>query len=112
MAGKLVHFEIPAHDSGRARSFYGELFGWQFQEAMPELDYQLTEGGAVYHSDEVGHLKVYFDTDDIDGSVARTRELGGEAEDKQPIPGVGWHASCRDTEGNAFSLFQSEEGAA
>ena len=30
MAGKPVHFEIPAKDTSRAREFYGNLFGWQF----------------------------------------------------------------------------------
>ena len=37
------------------------------------------------------------------------RELGGDAEDKQPIPGIGWFARCKDSEGNSFSLFQSDE---
>ena len=26
-----------------------------------------------------------------------------------PIPHVGWFARCTDTEGNEFSLFQSDE---
>ncbi len=40
------------------------------------------------------------------------RELGGEAEDKLPVQGYGWFAGCKDTEGNAFSLWQSDESAA
>ena len=52
---------------------------------------------------------VYFDTEDIEADVARVRELGGDAEDKQPIPHVGWFARCKDSEGNEFSLFQSDE---
>ena len=39
------------------------------------------------------------------------REGGGTAEDKIPIPHVGWFTSCQDTEGNSFSLFQSDESA-
>ncbi len=31
MAGKPVHFEIPAQDTGKATDFWGSLFGWQFQ---------------------------------------------------------------------------------
>jgi hypothetical protein len=46
---------------------------------------------------------------DIDASIARARELGGSAEDKQPIQGGGWFARCGDTEGNNFWLFQSDE---
>jgi predicted enzyme related to lactoylglutathione lyase len=40
------------------------------------------------------------------------RKLGGEAENKEPIPHVGWFARCKDTEGNPFSLFQSDESVA
>jgi predicted enzyme related to lactoylglutathione lyase len=30
MAGKPVHFEVPAKDTSRAREFYSNLFGWKF----------------------------------------------------------------------------------
>jgi predicted enzyme related to lactoylglutathione lyase len=39
--------------------------------------------------------------------VARVRELGGESGDPQEIPNVGRYATCTDTEGNAFGLFQT-----
>ena len=52
---------------------------------------------------------VYLDTDDIDATVARVCEMGGEVDDKVRIPEIGWFARCRDTEGNAFSLFQTDE---
>ena len=32
MAGKLVHWEFPADDAGRATSFWNSLFGWDFEE--------------------------------------------------------------------------------
>ena len=28
---KVVHFEIPADDLDRAKSFYGSVFGWELQ---------------------------------------------------------------------------------
>ena len=119
MAGTLVHFEIKAKDADRATAFYGGLFGWQFGDSgMPGMDYRMTrtgdeQGGAVYPSDESdGHLVVYFDTEDIDASIAQVRQLGGRADEKTPIPGTGWFAGCTDTEGNAFSLFQSDESVA
>jgi uncharacterized protein len=114
--GKLVHFELPAQDAARARNFWSGLFGWQFHDSgIPDLDYQMVQtgpeqGGAVYAGDgSVRGPVVYFDTDDIDASVASVRDLGGDADDKQPIPHVGWFARCKDTEGNEFSLFQSDE---
>jgi predicted enzyme related to lactoylglutathione lyase len=119
MAGKLVHFEIPAQDTGRARNFWSGVFGWKFGDsAMPEMEYYMVQtssdqGGAVYpqQEGERGPI-VYFDTDDIDKTIAKARELGGKADDKQPIPHVGWFARCVDTEGNEFSLFQSDESVA
>ena len=34
--GKVVHFEIPADDLDGAKSFYGNVFGWQlFTMEMP-----------------------------------------------------------------------------
>ena len=68
-------------------------------------------GGAVYPAAELAGTGpiVYFATDDIDAAVAKVRDNGGEADDKQPIPSVGWFARCKDTEGNAFSLFQADE---
>ena len=117
MSGKLVHFELPAQDSERARAFWSGLFGWSFTDpGMPGIEYWMVrtaddQGGAIYPADKPGVI-VYFDTDDIDASLATVREQGGRAEDKQPIPGVGWFARCTDTEGNDFSLFQSDESVA
>jgi uncharacterized protein len=120
MPGRLVHFELPADDAARAQEFWGSLFGWTFTSFGDDapIAYYMTQAGgdpagAVYPTQqgERGPI-VYFDTDDIDASVARVNELGGRAEAKQPIPGVGWFARAWDTEGNAFSLFQSDESVA
>jgi predicted enzyme related to lactoylglutathione lyase len=112
MPGRLVHFELPARDPERAKSFYSALFGWQFEPSSGQDDYYLVEGepaGALYpvENGENGPV-VYFDVDDIDEGIAQVAELGGRADDKTPIPGVGWFARCWDTEGNAFSLFKGD----
>ena len=83
----------------------------------PEMDYRMfqtgpDQGGAISAADEPGHLRVYFDTDDIDATRAKIQELGGEAGEKTPVQGYGWFAACRDTEGNAFSLWQGDGSAA
>jgi uncharacterized protein len=115
MAGRLVYFEVPADDTQRAKDFYAELFGWQFRPMQEGFEYHMLEegiepGGAIYPSQtgEKGAI-IYFESDDVDASVEQVNELGGSAEDKQPIPGVGWFARCEDTEGNPFSIFQADE---
>ena len=118
MAGKLVHFELPAQDVGRAKRFWSGVFGWEFGDsAMPEFEYYMVQtgddqGGAIMPSETAAASPiVYFDTDDIDASIATVREHGGNAEDKAPVPTHGWFAACSDSEGNAFHLWQSDPAA-
>ena len=54
---------------------------------------------------------IYFDTDDIDASIAKVKELGGSTEEKMPVPGMGWFVACKDNQGTTFSLWQSDESA-
>ncbi len=114
MANSIVHFELPAKDTKRARGFYESVFGWSFRDAMPEFEYLMTDGveppGAVYaqQSSEQGPI-VYFFAEDIDAACAKVRDAGGEADEKQPIPEIGWFARCKDTEGNSFSLFEPDD---
>jgi uncharacterized protein len=110
-SGKIVWFELPAEDTGRAREFYGRLFGWQFQRFEGPVEYHITyeAGGAIMPSQGQKGPVVYFGVADVDAATARVRELGGEAEEGQEIPGVGLYAHCSDTEGNRFGLFQAAE---
>jgi uncharacterized protein len=118
MAGKLVHFEVPAQDASRALGFYQDLFGWKFQEYpgapggyhMTQFDDQT--GGAIQGGGRgSGAILVYFDVDDIRAEAKRVGELGGQAEKPSPVPQMGWFARCKDTEGNDFGLWQSDESA-
>ncbi len=110
----IVHFELPADDTARAKEFWSSFMGWKFKDLEGPFEYHMTDGiepvGAIYQAqaDERGPV-VYFAVEDIDASLDRVRELGGSADDKQPIPTIGWFARCQDTEGNRFSLFQGDE---
>jgi len=60
MAGQIVHFEIPADDTGAAQAFWGSLFGWQFASSPtsgPTYQVITTPAknsiqGGVYRADE------------------------------------------------------------
>ena len=117
MAGKLVHVEINAADADRAQGFYSGVFGWEVGPPMaPEMDYRMfrtgdDQGGAIVGTDEKGPLRVYFDTEDIDATHregARARRRG-----RGQVAGAGLRLVRRlqDTEGNAFSLWQSDQSA-
>ncbi len=119
MAGEIVHFEVPAQDAARATGFYAQLFGWSFQTMPGPVEYHLTQisdvlGAGIHPADQGGGIPglfVYFGTDDIERSIEQARALGGTAEDRQPVPGMGWFSRCADTEGNAFGLFQAAPSA-
>jgi uncharacterized protein len=118
MAGEVVHIEFPSENADRAQRFWSGLFGWQFQDSgSPEMDYRMAQTGeasgvAVFPTEErSGHPNFYFATDDIDAATAKVRDLGGEAEAKGPVPGHGWYAACKDSEGNAFHLWQGDPSA-
>jgi predicted enzyme related to lactoylglutathione lyase len=118
MSGHITHYEIVAADVDRAKRFWEGVFGWSFGDSvMPDGDYRMARiddksGAALSSYGEPGHPNVYLDVDDIEASLAKVRELGGNGADKQPVPGMGWFAACTDSEGNAFSLWQTDAGAA
>jgi predicted enzyme related to lactoylglutathione lyase len=112
---KPVHVEIGASDTQRALKFYGDLFGWEFQnfEGSPTEYHttQTSEDSGVAVQEGGPSVRIYFDVDDARAGAARVSELGGSAEEPLPVPGMGWFAVCTDTEGNAFGLWQNDPNA-
>jgi uncharacterized protein len=117
MPGQIVHLEVPADDTGKAKEFWGGLFGWEFQAYPGPSEYHMTrigeEQGAAITNMESGRkgTRPYFSVDDINAGAARVKELGGEAGDPMPVPSMGWFAVCQDPHGNDFGLWQNDESA-
>jgi uncharacterized protein len=117
MPGEVVHVEIPADDTQKAREFWGGLFGWQWQQTEGPFEYYMTQisnqtGGAITNMEHGKRgPRVYFAVDDIKAGAARVKELGGEANEPGPVPGMGWFATCKDGEGNEFGLWQHDPSA-
>jgi len=125
---RVVHFEIHAADPDRAVNFYQTLFGWTFQKWEGPMDYWLIvtgpddqrgiNGGLVRRQGEIdGQAVIAYvctvDVEDVDASVKTAIDNGGQvALPKMPIPGVGWLAYCKDTEGNIFGVMQNDPNAA
>jgi uncharacterized protein len=117
MPGQIVHFEIPADDTGKSREFWGSLFGWQFQAYPGPSEYHMTQmsegAGAAITNMEPGKrgTRAYFSVDDIKTGAARVNELGGKASDPMPVPEMGWFVTCTDPHGNEFGLWQNDTSA-
>ena len=122
-----IHFEIHAADPERAIAFYQKLFGWQFtawEGPMPYWVIKTGDGpgidggilprkGTISADAPVIAYVCTIDVAQLDDSVAKALELGGEmALPKQAIPGIGWLAYLKDPEGNIFGMMQNDPAAA
>lgn len=124
---RVVHFEIHAAEPERAIRFYHELFGWQFNKWAGPEDYWLVitgpkeepgiDGGLVRRRGAIdGQAVIAYvctaDVRSVDATVNTALKLGGSVElEKTAIPGVGWLAYLKDTEGNIFGIMQADRNA-
>lgn len=113
--GQMGHVEIPADDPDRAKRFYGELFGWQFQETPGFEGYHMFRagpgevGGAIGKRGEMARRTMvqYVTVGSIDDAVAKAGELGGEVvTPRTEVPGMGWYGVVRDSEGGEIGLWE------
>jgi hypothetical protein len=123
-----THFEIHAEQPERAITFYQELFGWQFTswpgpmpywliktgEGAPGIDGGLVpRRGTVTPNAPVIAYVCTMNVTGLDGLVSKAVGMGGVlALPKMPIPGMGWLAYVKDTEGNIFGMMEADPKAA
>lgn len=117
-----IHFEIPAENVPRAIAFYETVLGWKFTK-WDGGDYWLIatgadaepgiNGGMMPRRDPAQPCVNTMGVADLDATVALAEKNGGQCVvPKMPVPGVGWLAYCKDTEGHIFGLMQSDPSAA
>lgn len=123
--GGVVHFEIPADDQERARNFYRDALGWRI-DPLPELNYNIVvttpsdeqtglpnqpgaiNGGMMAREGELTTPVITVDVEDIDVALGKIEELGGSVlKPKDAIPGMGFYAYFKDTEGNIMGLWEN-----
>lgn len=113
---KVVHFEIPIDDAERAGTFYSEVFGWEVEGWQGEPYWLVTAGpedergvdGALIGRGDVHATPVLvIGVASVEETIGAARSAGAEVLiDKQEIPGVGYSAYLRDTEGNVIGVFE------
>ena len=118
---RVIHFEIPVDDPDRALAFYRDVFGWEIAGWGGPADYWLATTGAEDEPGINGALTprsatsawLHVGVDSVDEAIDRIEAAGGAAiTQKMPIPGVGYMAYCRDTEGNALGVYEDDPSAA
>ena len=120
---RVVHFEIPADDPERAIKFYESVFGWRIEKWEGPIEYWLVmtgpedepgiDGGLTRREDPATTIENFIDIKDLDASLKAVRSQGGEiTRPRMAVPGVGWLAYIKDTEGNVFGLMERDQNAA
>ena len=124
MPNRVVHFEIPADDPDRARTFYSEAFGWNIA-SFPGFDYMMVgtvdtdengvpqqpggiNGGMLRRQDPINSPVVTIEVPDMDKAIETVESLGGKVtRGKEPVGEMGFAAYFLDTEGNTMGLWQN-----
>ncbi|MEU8648570.1 VOC family protein [Streptomyces sp. NPDC048737] len=107
-----VDAQLPDVDAGKR--FYGELFGWVFEEAYGSSVWARLDGepvAALAHKTD-GRMPtvwtVSFATPDAEATVRRIRTAGGQVVTAPtPVDGAGVAALAADPEGAVFGLWQA-----
>ena len=137
---RVVHFEIHAEDPERAAEFYKGVFGWEIKKwESPDFDMSywmimtekesdknkekdkwpginggmvIRKGPAPIEGQPINAYVCTIDVENLDKCLGTIQDFGGTlALPKMPIPGVGWLAYCKDTEGNIFGIMQDDKNA-
>lgn len=124
---KVVHFEIPADNLGRAKKFYQETFGWEMED-LPAMDYIIARtaevdekrmikepgainGGMTERNDILRSPSFAIAVEDIDEAMQMVKKAGGAIlQGKTEVGDMGYMAYFKDTEGNVLSLWQTLPG--
>ena len=97
MGQQVVHVEVVGQDPNQLRSFYNQMFDWQFGEPMGPTDYAVVEnpdgiGSGVGSGPEgyPGHVTFYVQVPDAEAALAKAESLGGKRlMGPDEVPGVG-----------------------
>jgi len=123
---RVVHFEFTVKNPERAIKFYSEVFGWKISNWGGPVNYWLIstgpkedigiDGGFSLESERDKNLGSgtlnTIEVASVDDYIKKIENSGGKAiTPKMPIPGVGYMAFCKDTEGNVFGIMHNDPNA-
>jgi uncharacterized protein len=113
--GTFCWIDLGTPDVPRARTFYGELFGWRFDEVpgggylMCRLDGKDVTGIHEHSPEEGANWSSYVSVGDVEGTTARAAELGGTvANGPVDVGDIARMSVIRDPAGAEVSLWQAK----
>lgn len=119
---RIVHFELNVKNVEKTIKFYEEVFGWKIEKWNGPIDYWLIrtgdesepgiDGGLGYTEEGFPQVVNTIDIDNIDEYIKKIEKNGGEiVRPKHAVPGVGWLAYLKDTEGIVTGIMQEDPEA-
>lgn len=121
MGQPVVHFEIIGRDPANLRTYYGDLFGWEFQvgDATTETVSQPGNYGFVDESTNGGGINggvgggegyesrvlFYVSVPDVEAALAKAESLGGKRRmGPEGVPGTFLVGQFTDPQGNLIGV--------
>ncbi|MDQ4038298.1 MAG: VOC family protein [Actinomycetota bacterium] len=113
MDGSVSFFELGVGDTDKARTFYGQLFGWEFVDEKGGATIETPNiPGGLHGGDPGASPYLFFRVSDLSAALERVRALDGdvgdytsdETEDK--VARFGRFQICTDNQGSTFGLHQ------
>jgi predicted enzyme related to lactoylglutathione lyase len=119
--GDWCHIDVVAADQKRAQKFYGDVFGWTFEDYGEEMGYvgvktsdNGIESGIGGLAQATGKAPVapngvvpYILSPDIDATLAAIERAGGEIViPRTDVFGYGEFAHFKDPDGNVVGLWR------
>ncbi|MCA9294805.1 MAG: VOC family protein [Phycisphaerales bacterium] len=111
--GGIDYIELPAADVAKAKRFYGEAFGWTFQDWGPGPQYVsfsnagLEGGFRVGEAAAQGGALVILYASDLDAMEQRVIDAGGTIGAKHEFPG-GRRFHFTDPNGNELAVWSEQ----
>ncbi len=120
--GEFCWNELATNNTEASKTFYGQLFGWQFKEGNEagmkyteiSLDGQKSFGGMFQLTEEMGEMQPRWGSwvavDDVDAIVEKVKELGGSVcISPTDIPNTGRFIVINDPSGATLSLITMKQ---
>ncbi len=109
--GKIDYVEFPAKDMGQIKRFYGDAFGWTFQNWGDEyvaFEGAGLDGGFAAEGGPTRPLTILY-AHDLEAMEARVRAAGGEiTREIQAFPG-GRRFHFTDPAGNELGVWSATD---
>lgn len=110
--GTFCWIDLGTTDVQGAKSFYGDLFGWDFEDVpgytMCRLDGKVVTGIHEHAESEGTGWSSYISADDVSATTAAARELGAEVTvEPSDVTGAARMAVIREPSGAEVSLWQA-----